>query len=108
MRKFSGVTACENCQLHESHKTAFNLMRNLMTPLLQSFGLSPVKDFTFCQQKVVSRIFKCMFYTVVVFLLIIQVDLIDWVDNMWPRHLKERQRDSTNAIIDMHYPKVQK
>uniref|UniRef100_A0A8C4NIQ9 [histone H3]-dimethyl-L-lysine(36) demethylase n=1 Tax=Dicentrarchus labrax TaxID=13489 RepID=A0A8C4NIQ9_DICLA len=36
------------------------------------------------------------------------VDLIDWVDNMWPRHLKERQRDSTNAIIDMHYPKVQK
>uniref|UniRef100_G3Q0P5 [histone H3]-dimethyl-L-lysine(36) demethylase n=1 Tax=Gasterosteus aculeatus aculeatus TaxID=481459 RepID=G3Q0P5_GASAC len=36
------------------------------------------------------------------------VDLIDWVDNMWPRHLKERQRDSTNAIIEMHYPKVQK
>ncbi|XP_028309141.1 lysine (K)-specific demethylase 2Aa isoform X2 [Gouania willdenowi] len=36
------------------------------------------------------------------------VDLIDWVDNMWPRHLKERQRDSTNAITDMHYPKVQK
>lgn len=42
------------------------------------------------------------------FVRIIQVDLIDWVDNMWPRHLKERQRDSTNAIIDMHYPKVQK
>lgn len=41
-------------------------------------------------------------------LCIAQVDLIDWVDNMWPRHLKERQRDSTNAIIDMHYPKVQK
>ncbi|KAK3535409.1 hypothetical protein QTP70_016777 [Hemibagrus guttatus] len=36
------------------------------------------------------------------------VDLIDWVDNMWPRHLKERQRDSTNAITDMQYPKVQK
>uniref|UniRef100_A0A3Q3QMV6 [histone H3]-dimethyl-L-lysine(36) demethylase n=1 Tax=Monopterus albus TaxID=43700 RepID=A0A3Q3QMV6_MONAL len=36
------------------------------------------------------------------------VDLIDWVDNMWPRHLKERQRDSTNSINDMHYPKVQK
>ncbi|KAI2657182.1 Lysine-specific demethylase 2A [Labeo rohita] len=34
------------------------------------------------------------------------VDMIDWVDNMWPRHLKERQRDSTNAIIDMQYPKV--
>ncbi|XP_031604265.1 lysine (K)-specific demethylase 2Aa isoform X2 [Oreochromis aureus] len=36
------------------------------------------------------------------------VDLIDWVDNMWPRHLKERQRDSTNSINDMQYPKVQK
>uniref|UniRef100_A0A6Q2Z495 [histone H3]-dimethyl-L-lysine(36) demethylase n=1 Tax=Esox lucius TaxID=8010 RepID=A0A6Q2Z495_ESOLU len=36
------------------------------------------------------------------------VDMIDWVDNMWPRHLKERQRDSTNSIIDMQYPKVQK
>ncbi|XP_056327861.1 lysine-specific demethylase 2A [Danio aesculapii] len=36
------------------------------------------------------------------------VDMIDWVDNMWPRHLKERQRDSTNAITDMQYPKVQK
>ncbi|XP_026796313.3 lysine-specific demethylase 2A isoform X1 [Pangasianodon hypophthalmus] len=36
------------------------------------------------------------------------VDLIDWVDNMWPRHLKERQRDSTNVITDMQYPKVQK
>ncbi|XP_031413961.1 lysine-specific demethylase 2A-like isoform X2 [Clupea harengus] len=36
------------------------------------------------------------------------VDVIDWVDNMWPRHLKERQRDSTNSIIDMQYPKVQK
>ncbi|KAG7283549.1 hypothetical protein CRUP_026476 [Coryphaenoides rupestris] len=36
------------------------------------------------------------------------VDMIDWVDNMWPRHLKERQRDSTNSITDMQYPKVQK
>nr|XP_061792053.1 lysine-specific demethylase 2A-like [Nerophis lumbriciformis] len=36
------------------------------------------------------------------------LDLIDWIDNMWPRHLKERQRDSTNAISDMQYPKVQK
>ncbi|XP_071755132.1 lysine (K)-specific demethylase 2Aa isoform X1 [Centroberyx gerrardi] len=36
------------------------------------------------------------------------VDLIDWVDNMWPRHLKERQRDSTNSITVMQYPKVQK
>uniref|UniRef100_A0A1A8GQ11 [histone H3]-dimethyl-L-lysine(36) demethylase n=1 Tax=Nothobranchius korthausae TaxID=1143690 RepID=A0A1A8GQ11_9TELE len=36
------------------------------------------------------------------------VDLIDWVDNMWPRHLKEKQKDSTNSITDMQYPKVQK
>ncbi|XP_008316002.1 lysine (K)-specific demethylase 2Aa isoform X2 [Cynoglossus semilaevis] len=36
------------------------------------------------------------------------VDLIDWGDKMWPRHLKERQRDSTNSINDMQYPKVQK
>ncbi|XP_043938154.1 lysine-specific demethylase 2A-like [Protopterus annectens] len=36
------------------------------------------------------------------------VDLIDWVDNMWPRHLKEEQTESTNAISDMKYPKVQK
>ncbi|KAG1956457.1 lysine (K)-specific demethylase 2Aa isoform X3 [Pimephales promelas] len=36
------------------------------------------------------------------------VDMIDWVDNMWPRHLKERQRDATNSIMEMQYPKVQK
>ncbi|KAJ1168773.1 hypothetical protein NDU88_000687 [Pleurodeles waltl] len=36
------------------------------------------------------------------------VDLIDWVDNMWPRHLKERQTEATNAIHGMQYPKVQK
>ncbi|XP_077460490.1 lysine-specific demethylase 2A-like isoform X2 [Stigmatopora argus] len=34
------------------------------------------------------------------------LDLIDWIDNMWPRHLKER--DSTNSISDMQYPKVQR
>ncbi|KAJ1523891.1 hypothetical protein ONE63_010445 [Megalurothrips usitatus] len=33
---------------------------------------------------------------------------IDWVDNVWPRHLKEQQHESTNAIDDMMYPKVQK
>lgn len=38
----------------------------------------------------------------------LQVDLIDWVDNMWPRHLKESQTESTNAILEMQYPKVQK
>ncbi|XP_048411937.1 lysine-specific demethylase 2B-like isoform X11 [Stegostoma tigrinum] len=36
------------------------------------------------------------------------VDLVDWVDNVWPRHLKEKQMDSTNAIAEMKYPKVQK
>lgn len=39
---------------------------------------------------------------------LLQVDLIDWVDNMWPRHLKESQTESTNAILEMQYPKVQK
>ncbi|XP_048476851.1 lysine-specific demethylase 2A [Rhincodon typus] len=36
------------------------------------------------------------------------VDLVDWVDNIWPRHLKERQTESTNAIVEMKYPKVRK
>ncbi|XP_067837895.1 lysine-specific demethylase 2A-like, partial [Heptranchias perlo] len=36
------------------------------------------------------------------------VDLVDWVDNIWPRHLKEKQTESTNAIIEMKYPKVRK
>lgn len=36
------------------------------------------------------------------------VDQIDWVDNFWPRHLKDRQTESTNAIHGMQYPKVQK
>ncbi|GAB6031109.1 hypothetical protein CHUAL_007917 [Chamberlinius hualienensis] len=33
---------------------------------------------------------------------------IDWVDNVWPRHLKKSQIESTNIIEDMKYPKVQK
>ncbi|XKL65132.1 hypothetical protein PGB90_005218 [Kerria lacca] len=36
------------------------------------------------------------------------VRLLDWVDCVWPRHLKEAQRESTNALDDMMYPKVQK
>ncbi|XP_075754735.1 lysine-specific demethylase 2B isoform X6 [Pelodiscus sinensis] len=36
------------------------------------------------------------------------VDLVDWVDNMWPQHLKERQTDATNALSEMKYPKVKK
>ncbi|KAK3085173.1 hypothetical protein FSP39_025494 [Pinctada imbricata] len=33
---------------------------------------------------------------------------IDWVDTVWPRHLKECQTESTNIIERMKYPKVQK
>lgn len=33
---------------------------------------------------------------------------IDWVDCVWPRHLKEAQTESTNLLEDMMYPKVQK
>uniref|UniRef100_A0A8D9A856 [histone H3]-dimethyl-L-lysine(36) demethylase n=1 Tax=Cacopsylla melanoneura TaxID=428564 RepID=A0A8D9A856_9HEMI len=33
---------------------------------------------------------------------------IDWVDCVWPRHLKEAQIESTNMIDEMKYPKVQK
>lgn len=37
-----------------------------------------------------------------------QVDLVDWVDNMWPHHLKEKQTEATNALAEMKYPKVKK
>lgn len=33
---------------------------------------------------------------------------VDWVDLVWPRHLKESQVKGTNDIEDMKYPKVQK
>lgn len=33
---------------------------------------------------------------------------VDWVDVVWPRHLKEAQVESTNLLEDMMYPKVQK
>lgn len=33
---------------------------------------------------------------------------MDWVDCVWPKHLKESQTESTNVIDDMMYPKVQK
>lgn len=33
---------------------------------------------------------------------------VDWVDWVWPRHLKESQTEGTNSIDDMKYPKVQK
>ncbi|XP_044138015.1 lysine-specific demethylase 2B-like [Bufo gargarizans] len=36
------------------------------------------------------------------------VDAVDWVDNMWPQHLKEKQKYTTNVISEMKYPKVKK
>lgn len=33
---------------------------------------------------------------------------VDWVDWVWPRHLKQMQTEGTNAIEEMKYPKVQK
>uniref|UniRef100_A0A0K2TRG6 [histone H3]-dimethyl-L-lysine(36) demethylase n=1 Tax=Lepeophtheirus salmonis TaxID=72036 RepID=A0A0K2TRG6_LEPSM len=33
---------------------------------------------------------------------------IDWTENIWPRHLKEEQKDGTNDLNHMKYPKVQK
>ena len=33
---------------------------------------------------------------------------IDFVDNVWPRHLKDSQEDTTNDMSRMLYPKVQK
>ncbi|XP_061118604.1 lysine (K)-specific demethylase 2Bb isoform X2 [Conger conger] len=36
------------------------------------------------------------------------VDLVDWVDNVWPPHLKESQTEGTNVVAEMKYPKVQK
>lgn len=36
------------------------------------------------------------------------VKLLDWVDLVWPKFLKQSQIDSTNTIDKMKYPKVQK
>ena len=33
---------------------------------------------------------------------------IDFTDNVWPRHLKDQQDDSTNDMSKMFYPKIQK
>ena len=33
---------------------------------------------------------------------------IDWVDQVWPKHLKEDQEEATNDMRRMMYPKVQK
>lgn len=37
-----------------------------------------------------------------------QVREIDWVDCVWPLHLKKQQKSDTNAMAAMKYPKVQK
>lgn len=33
---------------------------------------------------------------------------VDWVDWVWPRHLKDSQTEGTNSLDEMKYPKVQK
>ena len=33
---------------------------------------------------------------------------MDWVDLVWPEHLRAEQRESTNKLSGMMYPKVQK
>ena len=33
---------------------------------------------------------------------------VDWVDQVWPKHLKEDQEEATNDMRRMMYPKVQK
>jgi F-box and leucine-rich repeat protein 10/11 len=37
-----------------------------------------------------------------------QVRQIDWVEIAWPKALKMMQKESTNALDEMWYPKVQK
>uniref|UniRef100_Q1RQ05 [histone H3]-dimethyl-L-lysine(36) demethylase n=2 Tax=Ciona intestinalis TaxID=7719 RepID=Q1RQ05_CIOIN len=36
------------------------------------------------------------------------VDALDWIDLVWPQHLKHTQVEQTNRIHHMKYPKVQK
>ena len=36
------------------------------------------------------------------------VDSLDWIDLVWPQHLKNIQTDQTNTLHTMKYPKVQK
>ncbi|KAJ8044202.1 Lysine-specific demethylase 2B [Holothuria leucospilota] len=36
------------------------------------------------------------------------VKKLDWADLSWPQHLKWTQKDSTNVLAEMKYPKVQK
>ena len=36
------------------------------------------------------------------------VKQMDWVDLVWPRYLKRMQKEGTNALHEMKYPKVQK
>jgi len=36
------------------------------------------------------------------------VDSLDWIDLVWPQHLKMTQIEQTNKLVNMKYPKVQK
>ncbi|XP_076818883.1 lysine-specific demethylase 2A-like [Clavelina lepadiformis] len=36
------------------------------------------------------------------------VDCLDWIDLVWPQHLKHIQTEQTNNLNNMKYPKVQK
>lgn len=92
--------------LEFSHTRLENLVKRPATVSACRHAVKPW--FTF---RLFSFFSVCMvFFKFIYFFIFVvsQVDIIDWVDNMWPRHLKERQRDSTNSILDMQYPKVQK
>uniref|UniRef100_A0A6F9DEY7 [histone H3]-dimethyl-L-lysine(36) demethylase n=1 Tax=Phallusia mammillata TaxID=59560 RepID=A0A6F9DEY7_9ASCI len=36
------------------------------------------------------------------------IDCLDWIDLVWPQHLKLNQIEQTNKLVHMKYPKVQK
>ena len=39
----------------------------------------------------------------------IQVEAdLDWVQMVWPKHLLSEQKDTTNVVENMKYPKVRK
>ena len=42
------------------------------------------------------------------FAVCLQVRQLDWVEQVWPVHLKSQQTSPTNDLSKMMYPKVQK
>ena len=44
----------------------------------------------------------------IIFIMLQIRDDLDWVTLVWPKHLIEEQKDSTNAFENMKYPKVRK